>query len=369
MSDTSGSGVMPPMFTPYTLRGLTLENRVVMSPMCMYAADDGTVNDFHLVHIGSRAVGGAGLVFTEMTDVEREGRISPGCAGMYKPEHVPAWKRVTDYVHTHTRARIGVQLGHAGRKASTNRSWEGNNLPLETGGWEIYAPSPIPFLDVSATPKQMDRADMDRVRDAFGAAARMADEAGFDIIELHCGHGYLLSSFISPLTNKRNDDYGGDVVGRMRFPLECFEAVRAAWPDDKPISARISAFDWVEGGTTEDDAVEIGRMFKEAGLDILDVSTGNVIDGGRPTTGGLFQTPFSEKIRNTVGIPTMTVGNISGPDEINDILEQGRADLCIVGKGHLYDPYFTRHAARALGVDGPDWPQQYARGATFTPSF
>ena len=357
------------IFTPYTLRGLTLANRIVMSPMCMYTADDGTVNDFHLVHLGSRAMGGAGLVFTEMTDVEREGRISPGCAGMYKPKHVPAWKRVTDFVHTHTDAKIGTQLGHAGRKSSTNKSWEGNNEPLAEGGWPIYAPSPLPFLPHSQVPKEMDRTDMDRVRDAFGAAAAMADEAGFDIIELHAGHGYLLSSFISPLTNQRSDDYGGALENRMRFPLECFHAVRAAWPDDKPISARISAFDWVEGGTTEEDAVEIGRMFKDAGLDILDVSTGNVIDGARPTTGGLFQTPFSDTIRNTVGIPTMTVGNIAGPEEANEILSEGKADLCVIGKGHLFDPYFARHAARAMGVDGPDWPKQYGRGATFTPSF
>ncbi len=357
------------MFTPFSLRGMTVINRVVMSPMGMYSADDGTVNDFHLVHLGSRAMGGAGLVFTEMTNVEREGRISPGCAGIYKPEHVPAWKRVVDFVHAHTAAKIGIQLGHAGRKASTRRSWEGNNQPLESGNWPILAPSAIPYLPESQAPKAMDEADLDRVRQAYAAAARRADEAGFDIIELHAGHGYLLSSFISPLTNTRDDDYGGGLENRMRFPLECFAAVRAAWPEDKPISARISAFDWVEGGTTEDDAVEIARLFKDSGLDILDVSTGNVIDGARPTVTGLFQTPYSEKIRNAVGIPTMTVGNISGPGDINDVISQGRADLCVVGKGHLYDPYFTRHAARALDTDGPDWPRQYGRGATFVPAY
>ncbi len=366
----SNESTVAPMFTPFSLRGMTVTNRVVMSPMCMYSADDGTANDFHLVHLGSRAMGGAGLVFTEMTNVEREGRISPGCAGIYKPEHVGAWKRVVDFVHQHTPAKIGIQLGHAGRKASTRRSWAGNNRPLEDGNWPIYAPSAIPYLDESQAPKAMDEGDMDRVRDAYGRAAGMADAAGFDIIEIHAGHGYLLSSFISPLTNTRNDDYGGPVENRMRFPLECFRAIREAWPDDKPISARISAVDWVEGGTTEDVAVEIARLFKAAGLDILDVSTGNVIEGARPTVAGLFQTPYSEKIRNTVGMPTMTVGNISGPGDINDVIAEGRADLCVVGKGHLYDPYFTRHAARALDVAGPDWPNQYVRGATaFEPSY
>ncbi len=364
MSDESGA--TPPMFTPFTLRGMTLINRVVMSPMCMYSALDGTANDFHLVHLGSRAMGGAGLVFTEMTNVEPAGRISPGCAGMYKPEHAPAWKRVTDFVHQNTNAKIGVQLGHAGRKAATPEPWNDASANNE---WQIYAPSPIAFSDSGPTPKEMDRADMDRVRDAFAAAARMADEAGFDIIELHCGHGYLLSSFISPLTNKRGDDYGGSLAARMRFPLEVLRAVRDEFPDDKPISARISAFDWVEGGTTEEDAVEIGRLFKDAGLDILDVSTGNVVPGGRPTVTGLFQTPFSETIRRETGIPTMTVGNITGPAEINEIIEGGRADLCVVGKGHLYDPYFVRHAARALETDGPDCPRQYERGSGFTPSF
>ena len=359
-----------PMFTPFTLRGMTVVNRVVMSPMCMYSADDGTTNDFHLVHLGSRAMGGSGLVFTEMTNVEREGRISPGCAGIYKGEHVDAWKRVVEFVHGHTGAKIGIQLGHAGRKASTRRSWEGDNKPLKGGNWDIYAPSSIPYLEESQTPKAMDRGDLDRVSEAYASATRRADEAGFDIIEIHAGHGYLLSSFISPLTNIRTDDYGGSLANRMRFPLECFRAVREAWPNNKPISARISAVDWVEGGTTEDDAVEIGRLFKDVGLDILDVSTGNVIEGARPSVTGLFQTPYSEKIRKAVGIPTMTVGNISGPDDINDVISQGRADLCVVGKGHLYDPYFTRHAARTLEVDGPEWPNQYVRGATsFSPGY
>ena len=364
MSDKNG--VTPPMFTPFTLRGMTLINRVVMSPMCMYSAEDGTATDFHLVHLGSRAMGGAGLIFTEMTDVEPAGRISPGCAGMYKPDHVPAWKRVTDFVHRTTEAKIGVQLGHAGRKAANPVPWETES---DKNRWEIYAPSPIAFSDAGPVPTEMNRVHMDRVRDAFANAARMADEADFDIIELHCGHGYLLSTFISPLTNQRNDDYGGSLENRMRFPLEVFQAVRNEFPGNKPISARISAFDWVDGGTTEKDAVEIGRMFKDAGLDILDVSTGNVVAGARPTATGLFQTPFSETIRRETGIPTMTVGNIRGPAEINDIIADGRADLCVVGKGHLYDPYFARHAAHALDVDGPDAPRQYERATGYTPSF
>ena len=368
MPDDAGP-VVAPIFTPYSLRGMSLINRVVLSPMCMYSADDGTVNDFHVVHLGSRAMGGAGLVFSEMTDVSPEGRISYGCAGMYKPEHVPAWRRVVDFVHGYTEGKIGVQLGHAGRKAATKVAWEGGTPLDEKDTWQILAPSAIPFGEGSQTPKEMNRADMDKVRDDFARAARMADEAGFDIIELHFAHGYLLSTFISPISNTRTDEYGGSLENRMRFPLEVFRAVRANWPDDKPISARISAFDWIEGGTTGDDAVEIGRMSKEAGLDILTVSTGNVVAGARPDTAGLFQTPFSDRVRNEAGIPTMTVGNISGPEEINAIIVEGKADLCVLAKGHLYDPYFARHAARALGADGPAWPKQYAAAKMFNPSY
>ncbi len=363
------SAVLAPIFTPFSLRGMELRNRVVMSPMCMYSADDGTVGDFHLVHLGSRAMGGAGLVLTEMTDVSREGRISPGCAGMYKPEHVPAWRRIVDFVHDNTETKIGIQLAHAGRKAATKVAWEGGG-PLEAAEtWQILAPSAIPFGEGHQTPKAMDRADMDKVRDDFARGARMANEAGFDAIELHFAHGYLISTFISPIGNARNDEYGGPLENRMRFPFEVFRAVRENWPEDKPISARISAVDWIEGGTTAEDAVEIGRMAKAAGVDILTVSTGNVVAGARPTVGGLFQTPFSERVRKEAGIPTMTVGNISGPDEINEIVAEGKADLCVLAKGHLYDPYFTRHAARALGAEGPAWPKQYVAARIFDPGY
>ena len=358
----------PPIFTPFTLRGMTVPNRIVMSPMCMYTADDGTVNDFHLVHIGSRAMGGAGLVFTEMTNVSPEGRISHRCSGMYKPEHMAAWKRVVDYVHTHTDAKIGVQLAHAGRKASNRRNAEGRDVPLDAKeGWRIVAPSAIPFTDDTQVPKAMDAADMEKLRTDFRRATGWAAEAGFDIIELHFAHGYLLSEFISPLANKREDEYGGSLENRMRLPLEIFRIVREVFPDDRPIGARISACDWVEGGIDGDDAVEIGAMLKEAGLDIIDVSTGNVIAGARPTTGGLFQTPFSDRVRNEAGIPTMTVGNIRGADHMNEILAEGKADLCVMAKGHLFDPYFARHAARSLGYDGLKWPFQYGAANNFTP--
>jgi anthraniloyl-CoA monooxygenase len=364
MPDTvAATTTLPPMFTPYAVRGLTLKNRVVLSPMCMYSAVDGTVNDFHLVHLGSRAQGGAGLILSEMTDVVPEGRISPGCAGMYKPEHVPAWKRVVDFVHGHTDAKIGVQLGHAGRKAATKVAWEGGGPLTGADAWPIVAPSPIPFTPESQTPREMDRRDMDRVRDAFVRAAGKADEAGFDIVELHFAHGYLLSTFVSPLSNKRSDGYGSSLGNRLRFPLEILKAVRAVWK--KPLSMRISAVDWVEGGTTVEDAVEIGRRVKAEGLDILTVSSGNVINGARPTVSGLFQTPFSERVRREAGIPTMTVGNISSAADMNAIIAEGRADLCVMAKGHLYDPYFTRHAARQLGIEDPAWPRQYVAARMF----
>lgn len=362
MSDT------PSMFTPFTLRGMTVKNRLVMSPMCQYSAVDGTVNDWHLVHLGSRAMGGTGLVITEMTDISPEGRISPGCAGLYRPEHVGAWKRVVDFVHANSEAKIAVQLAHAGRKASCHVAWEGGGPLPPDKAWEIIAPSPIPFSPESQTPRQMTREDMDRIVEAFAQGARWADEAGFDMIEIHGAHGYLLSTFISPLSNTRNDDYGGPLENRMRFPLEVFRAVRAAWPEDKPIAMRISASDWVDGGTTPDDAVEIGRMLKDAGLDIVDVSSGNVTDDPRPRVEGLYQTPFSERVRNEAGIPTMTVGNVAGPKQIDDVVAAGRADLCCMAKGQLYDPYFAHHAARALDVEDYRWPRQYGAARFFTPA-
>jgi len=350
----------PPMFVPLTLRGMTLENRVGVSPMCMYQADDGTVNDFHLVHLGSRAVGGAGIVFTEMTNVSPEGRISRGCAGMYKPEHMAAWKRIVDYVHRHSSAKIAIQLAHAGRRASTALPWEGRNVPPPQGGWETLAPSAISFCDTLPVPRAMTHADIKRIVADFSRAARWSDEAGFDMVELHFAHGYLLSTFLSPLANKRTDEFGGDLAGRARFPLEVVRAVRAACPV-KPLSVRISAVDWSPGGSTIEQMIAFSAMLKEAGVDIVDVSTGNVVDTRRPTAGRLFQTAFSDQIRNQVKIPTMTVGKIASYGDINAILAAGRADLCLLAKGHLRHPYFTREAAAAQGHDLP-WPPSY-RGA------
>jgi anthraniloyl-CoA monooxygenase len=349
----------PPMFTPFALRGVTLANRVVVSPMCMYSAEDGTPNDFHLVHLGSRAMGGAGLVFTEMTDVSREGRITPGCAGMYKPEHLAAWARIVDFVHAHSRAKIGLQLGHAGRKGSTKKMWEGMDQPLEEGNWPILAPSPIPYFPHSQVPKAMDRADMDRVREDFVRAARMGEQAGFDLLEIHMAHGYLLASFISPLTNVRRDEYGGTLENRMRFPLEVFDAVRAVWPAHKPISVRLSAVDWEEGGLEVDQAVAVARMLKAHGCDVIDVSTGQTTPGAKPVFGRMWQTPFSEQIRNDAGIPTITVGNITSADQVNSILAAGRADLVALARPHLADPHWTLHAAASQGFDGIEWPVQY----------
>ncbi|MDJ0949720.1 MAG: bifunctional salicylyl-CoA 5-hydroxylase/oxidoreductase [Alphaproteobacteria bacterium] len=356
----------PPMFTPFKLRDMTLRNRVVVSPMCQYSAEDGTINDWHLVHLGSRALGGAGLVMTEMTDISREGRISPGCAGMYKPEHVAAWRRVVDFVHGHSEAKIGLQLAHAGRKASTKLGWEGYDVPLDEGNWPVMAPSSIPYMEINQVPREMTRVDMDQVRDDFVRAAEMGEEAGFDMLEIHFAHGYLLSTFISPLTNRRTDAYGGPLENRMRFPLECFDAVREAWPAHKPISVRISATDWKEGGTTGADAVRIAAMLKAQGCDIVDVSAGQVVADQEPLYGRLFQTPFSDRVRLEAGIPTMTVGAISSYEDVNSILAAGRADLCVLARAHLYDPYWTRHAAFAQGHAMP-WPDPYATIDDYTP--
>jgi anthraniloyl-CoA monooxygenase len=350
----------PPMFAPIRLRGLTIPNRVVVSPMCQYSAEDGTVTDWHLVHLGSRAIGGAGLIIAEMTDVLPEGRISLHCAGMYKPEHVGAWKRVTDFVHANTESRIAVQLAHAGRKGSLTRSWEGHKS-LGEAKWELVAPSPLAFAEGRQVPREMTRADMDKVHDAFVRATEMAEAAGFDMIELHYAHGYLMSSFISPLSNRRTDEYGGSLENRMRFPLEVFNAVRAAWPTHKPISTRISSVDWVEGGTTIKDAIEIARMLQAAGNDILAVSTGGVSGAQRPVDGRAFQATFSDQIRNELGIPTMAVGGIVSHGDINTIVGAGRADMCALARGYLEDAYFARHAARAQGYTGLKWPSQYRR--------
>ncbi|MFN2571892.1 MAG: bifunctional salicylyl-CoA 5-hydroxylase/oxidoreductase [Gemmatimonadales bacterium] len=351
--------VPPPMFTPFKLRELTLANRVVVSPMCQYVAEDGMPNEWHLVHLGSRAIGGAGLVFTEMTDVSREGRISPGCTGMYKPEHAAAWKRIVDFVHMNSNAKVAMQLGHAGRKASTQRMWEGMDEPLPDGNWPIISASPLPYYPYSQIPKEMTRADMDEVKYAFLQAARMTDDAGFDLLELHFAHGYLLASFISPLTNKRTDAYGGSLENRMRFPLEVFDAVRGVWPDHKPMSVRISAVDWAPGGMQPADAVEVARMLEAHECDITDVSAGQTVAEAQPQYGRQYQTPFADRIRHEVGIATMAVGNISSYEDVNTILAAGRADLCVLARAHLWDPYWTRHAAYEQGFPLP-WPDPYA---------
>ncbi len=356
----------PPMFTPYRLRGLVLDNRVVVSPMCQYSAEDGTPNDWHLVNLGSRAVGGAALVIAEMTDVSREGRITPGCTGMYRDEHVVAWKRIVDFVHAHSRARIALQLAHAGRKGSTRRLWEGIDEPLPDGNWPLISASALPYHPHSQVPKAMDRTDMDRVREEFVRAARMSEAAGFDMLELHMAHSYLLASFISPLTNVRGDAYGGPLPNRMRYPLEVFDAVRASWPAAKPLSVKVSATDWAEGGLTLEDAVEVARVLADHGCDIVTVSTGQTVPWQQPRYGRLYQTPFSDRIRHEAGIPTMTVGNIAAYTDVNSILAAGRADLCVLARGHLYDPYWTRHAAWEQGFELP-WPDQYVSVKSFTP--
>ncbi|OLB53688.1 MAG: oxidoreductase [Candidatus Rokubacteria bacterium 13_2_20CM_2_70_11] len=362
----AASPAPPPMFTPFRLRDMLLSNRIVVSPMCQYSAEDGTPNDWHLVNLGSRAVGGAALVVAEMTDVSREGRITPGCTGMYKPEHVTAWTRIVDFVHAHSAAKIALQLAHAGRKGSTRRLWEGIDEPLPEGNWPLLSASAIPYHPYSQVPKAMDRADMERVRDHFVRAARMAEDAGFDMLELHFAHGYLLASFVSPLTNTRADDYGGSLAGRMRYPLEVFDAVRAVWPAPKPVSVKISATDWAEGGLSAEDAVGVARLLREHGCDIVTVSTGQTVPDAKPVYGRLYQTPFSDRIRYEAGIPTMTVGNIGSYDDVNSILAAGRADLCVLARGHLYDPYWTRHAAYEQGYELP-WPNQYVSVTSFTP--
>jgi len=358
----------PPMFTPLRLRELVLENRVTVSPMCQYSAVDGFPDDWHLVHLGSRAMGGAGLVFAEMTDVSAEARISPGCTGIYKPEHAAAWKRIVDFVHRETPAKIGMQLGHAGRKASTRLSWEGDAEPLPEGNWPILAPSPIPYFPHSQVPREMTRADRDEAIANYVRATGYAVEAGFDLLEIHMAHGYLLASFISPLTNRRDDRYGGTLENRMRFPLEVFDAVRAAWPAERPMSVRISAVDWAPGGHGPADAVEVARMLKAHGCDVVDVSAGQTVPDQKPVYGRLFQTPFADRIRHEVGIATMAVGNISSYADVNTILAAGRADLCLLARAHLWDPYWTRHAAYELGWPLA-WPDPYESLNRYRPRF
>jgi anthraniloyl-CoA monooxygenase len=356
----------PPMFTPFRLRDMVLANRVVVSPMCQYSAEDGMPEDWHLVHLGSRAIGGAALVMTEMTDVSRDGRITPGCAGMYKPEHAAAWQRIIDFVHANSPAKIGIQLAHAGRKGSTRLMWKGIDEPLAAGNWPLISASPIPYLPHSQVPRAMDRDDMDKVRDDFVHAAQLAERAGFDLLELHFAHGYLLASFLSPLTNRRDDHYGGSLDNRLRYPLEIFDAVRAVWPSHKPMSVRISATDWIPGGFDGDDAVGVARALKARGCDIVDVSAGQTTPDSRPEYGRLFQTPFADRVRHEVAIPTITVGNISSYADVNSILVAGRADLCALARAHLYDPYWTHHAASEQNYQLP-WPDQYSSVARYQP--
>ncbi|WP_333630785.1 bifunctional salicylyl-CoA 5-hydroxylase/oxidoreductase [Agrobacterium cavarae] len=353
---------LPPMFTPYTSRGTTLPNRIVVSPMAMYSATDGLLDDFHMVHLGARALGGAGLVFAEMTCVSPDARITPGCLGLWNEEQTKGWKRFVDFVHTNSAAKVGIQLGHAGRKGATKRAWDGIDQPLEEGGWPLLSASAIPYLKHSVVPKAMDRADMDRVKADFVAATRRAAEAGADWLEFHAAHGYLISSFLSPLTNRREDEYGGSYENRARYPLEVFAAVREVWPEDKPISVRLSCHDWTEGGNTPEDAAIFARMFKDAGADLIDCSSGQVWKEEKPVYGRLFQTPFSDKIRNEIGIPTIAVGAISEADHANSIISAGRADLCAVARPHLADPAWALHEAAKIGMKNVPWPKQYMSG-------
>jgi len=352
-----------PMFAPFQLRDMALENRIVVSPMAQYKAVEGTPTDWHLIHYGERAKGGAGLVYTEMTCVSADGRITPGCPGLYAPEHEAAWRRLTDFVHAETDAKICCQIGHAGRKGSTQVGWETMDAPLSSGNWPLLSASAIPWSDDNAVPKAMTREDMDAVTAQFVAAAEMADRAGFDMIELHAAHGYLISSFISPLSNMRDDDCGGSLENRMRYPLEVFSAMRAVWPSGKPMAVRISANDWAgDDGVTPEEAVEIAAMFDAAGADIIDVSAGQTSTQAKPVYGRMFQTPFSDRIRNDGGIKTMAVGNIFEADHVNSILMAGRADLVCLARAHLADPYWTLHQGAAIGDRQAVWPKPYEAG-------
>ncbi|MEU8772447.1 bifunctional salicylyl-CoA 5-hydroxylase/oxidoreductase [Streptomyces sp. NPDC048606] len=367
----SGRGV-PPMFTPFTLRGLTLRNRVVVSPMDMYSAHEGVPGDFHLVHLGGRALGGAGLVMTEMVCVSPEGRITPGCAGLWTAEQATAWKRIVDFVHTSAPGTaLGVQLGHSGRKGSTRVMWEGMDEPLPDGNWALSAASALPYrAGVSAVPRALTTEDLGAVRSDFAAAAVRAADCGFDLLELHCAHGYLLSGFLSPLTNHRDDAYGGTLENRLRFPLEVFDAVREVWPADRPMTVRLSATDWAPGGTTPEDAVRIAAAFAAHGADAVDVSTGQVVSDEEPEYGRSYQTPYADRIRNTLGVPVIAVGAISSWDDVNSLLLAGRADLCALGRPHLYDPHWTLHAAVDQEYAGPaaPWPAPYRAGSRKPPT-
>jgi len=351
---------IPPMFTPFKLRDVVLKNRVVVSPMAQYSSEDGLADDYHLVHLGARAMGGAGMVFTEMTCVSADARITPGCPGLYKPEHTIGWKRIVDFVHSNSDAKIAVQIGHAGAKGATKLAWDGIDKPVETGSWSLISASPEQYLaGVSQTSREMTRDDMDRVKQDFINATKAAEIAGFDWLELHAAHGYLLSSFISPITNRRSDEYGGSLENRMKYPLEIFAAVREVWPVGKPISVRISAHDWTEGGITPRDAVEIAKAFKAAGADLIDCSSGQVTKKEKPVFGRMFQTPFADQIRNEAGIATIAVGAIFEADNVNTIIAAGRADLCAVARMHLVNPAWTLLEAAKIGYKNVTWPKQY----------
>ena len=358
----------PPMFAPLKLRDLSIANRVVVSPMAQYSAVNGTPNDWHFSHYAERAKGGAGLVFVEMTCVSPHGRITPGCTGLYASEHVEAWRRLVDFVHRHTDAKIAMQIGHSGRKGSTQVGWRQMDWPLDEEdsepNWPLVSASAIPYqAGVNQVPRAATRDDLDEFIEQFCNSAIMADAAGFDLLELHMAHGYLLASFLSPITNQRNDEYGGSLANRLRFPLELFRAVRAVWPQHKPMSVRVSATDWIAGGTTGADSVQIAQAFKEAGCDLFDVSTGQTDPSSKPAYGRMFQASFSEQIRLEVGIATMAVGAVTTADQVNTLLLSGRADLVALARPHLADPYFTLHAAAELGYEGVTWPSQYLTGA------
>ncbi|MGE4244121.1 bifunctional salicylyl-CoA 5-hydroxylase/oxidoreductase [Ramlibacter sp.] len=356
---------IPPMLTPFTLRGVTLANRIVVSPMAQYSCVDGVPGDYHLVHLGARAMGGAGMVMVEMTCPTPDARITPGCPGLWNETQRDAFRRIVDFAHANSGAKIGLQLGHAGAKGSTRVPWEGEDLPLERGNWPLISASPQQYLDgVSDTSRAMTHEDMARVRDDFVRSTRFAAEAGFDWLELHCAHGYLLSSFISPLTNLRTDEYGGSLENRLRYPLDVFRAMRAAWPQNLPMSVRISAHDWVEGGITPDDAVEIARAFKAAGADMIDCSSGQVSPKQKPVYGRMYQTPFADRIRNEARIPTMAVGAISEADHVNSIIAAGRADLCAIARPHLANPQWTLLEAAKIGYTDTTWPKQYRSAKT-----
>ncbi len=353
---------VPMMFAPYKLRNMELANRVVVSPMAMYSAENGIAGAFHQTHLGNLANGGAGLIFTEMTAPSPDARITPKCAGIWNDEQQAAWAGINRYIHENTRAKTCMQLGHSGRKGSTRIGWEGMDQQLESGNWPLIAASDIPWSPDSQTPRAMTREDMDRVIGEFSDSVKRADKAGFDMIELHAAHGYLIAGFISPLTNKREDEYGGSLENRLRFPLELFDAMRATWPEEKPISVRISATDWHPNGLTRDDAVEVARAFSKHGADLLDVSAGQTSTEAQPVYGRMFQTPYSDLIRNKLGVATMAVGNIYETDHVNSILGAGRADLVALGRPHLADPFWTVHAAAQLGVDSDLWPNPYLNG-------